>query len=401
MNESFADDLAAVADIKTVSKILEVACRSTGMGFAAVARVTEERWVALAVRDEIGFGLAPGGELVVKTTICDAIRQSGELVVIDHVEHDEYFRDHHTPRTYGFQSYISVPVVLRDGSFFGTLCAIDPRPARLKNSQAVGTFELFAELIAMHLDARGRLLDAETTLRDERKTSELREQFIAVLGHDLRNPLASIDGAARFLLKSSLDERGVGLVRHVQASVLRMSGLISNLLDFARGQLGGGIPVSLKAEQDLVVTLDQVIEEVRFASPDAKVEVAIDLGVQVICDKARIAQLVSNLLANAVSHGRSDLPITVLARTSGNQLEIAVENSGDPVPASLLPRLFQPFVRARADAGQQGLGLGLHIAAEIAKAHHGSIDVASDANRTRFTFRMPLSGRDMTRARET
>jgi GAF domain-containing protein len=151
------DDLAAVGAIDAVPNILRVVCQTTGLGFAAVARVTEEKWTALAVRDEIGFGLEPGGELDLVTTICNEIRQSGEPVVIDHVDVDPYFRDHHTPRMYGFQSYISVPVTFRDGTFFGTLCAIDPKPAQLRDSTALTTLKLFAELIALHLENRERV----------------------------------------------------------------------------------------------------------------------------------------------------------------------------------------------------------------------------------------------------
>ena len=169
------------------------------MGFAAVARVTEDRWICCAVRDEIAFGLTPGGELKVETTICHEIRQSGEAVVIDHVSEDAAFCGHHTPAQYGFQSYISMPIVLADGTFFGTLCAIDPRPARLNTPETIGMFKLFAELIAIHLDSAQRVAVSEATLLDERAASELREQFIAVLGHDLRNPLASIAAGARLL----------------------------------------------------------------------------------------------------------------------------------------------------------------------------------------------------------
>ena len=143
--------------IAAVPTILEVVCRTTGMGFAAVARVTEDRWIACAVRDEIAFGFAPGGELKVETTICDEIRDSRQAVVIDHVAEDLQFRDHHTPKMYCFQSYLSMPIVLPDGTFFGTLCAIDPRPAKLNNPAIVGMFRLFAELIAFHLDANQRL----------------------------------------------------------------------------------------------------------------------------------------------------------------------------------------------------------------------------------------------------
>jgi GAF domain-containing protein len=156
MTHDFQVDIAAVDKIPAVPTILEVVCRTTGMGFAAVARVTEDRWIACSVRDEIAFGLQPGGELKVETTICHEIRQSGQPVIINDVAEDPLFCHHHTPALYGFQSYISMPIVLPDGRFFGTLCAIDPRPARLDKPEIISMFKLFAELVAFHLNALDR-----------------------------------------------------------------------------------------------------------------------------------------------------------------------------------------------------------------------------------------------------
>jgi GAF domain-containing protein len=134
------------------------------MGFAAVARVTEDRWVACSVLHEIDLGLEAGGELTLETTICHEIRQSREAVVIDNVAEDRIYCKHATPAMDGFQSYISVPIVLANGSFFGTLCAIDPHPAHLKTPETVGMFRLFAELIAKHLDAAQKLAASESAL---------------------------------------------------------------------------------------------------------------------------------------------------------------------------------------------------------------------------------------------
>ena len=163
-------DVDAVNNISIIPKLLEVICRTTGMGFAAVARVTDEKWVACSVRDEIKFGLEPGGELSLETTICHEIRQSGNAVIIDHVTEDEQFSCHHTPAMYGFQSYISMPIIRKDGTFFGTLCAIDPKPAKLNTPQVVGMFTLFADLIAFHLQAVTSLVETETELHAERQT---------------------------------------------------------------------------------------------------------------------------------------------------------------------------------------------------------------------------------------
>ncbi len=389
-------DIEAVARIPAVPTILDVVCRVTGMGFAAVARVTSDRWIACSVRDEIAFGLKPGGELELETTICHEIRQSGEGVVIDHVAEDPLFAHHHTPAQYGFQSYISMPIVLRDGTFFGTLCAIDPRPAKLNNPATIGMFKLFADLIAFHLDSTARLEASEATLKiseanllDARNAGELREQFIAVLGHDLRNPLASVSGGLRLLQREpTLSDKARGIATMMQDSVNRMAGLIDNLLDFARGRLGGGFALDRKSA-DLAPALHHVIAE--LASGARSIETRIDLPTPINADRARIAQLLSNLLGNALTHGASDKPVVVTAAARDGVFELTVSNAGAPIPPAALARLFQPFTRGIVKPGDQGLGLGLYIASEIAKAHGGELTATSSDAETRFVFRMALA----------
>ncbi len=282
-----------------------------------------------------------------------------------------------------------MPIVRANGSFFGTLCAIDPKPARLKNPQTIGMFKLFAELIAFHIDAQERLTSTENLLSDERETGELREQFIAVLGHDLRNPVAAISAGADLLLKRPLDERSQLILGQVQESVLRMSSLITNVLDFARGRLGGGI-VLARTTAPLPVTLDQVIAELHTVHPDRPIAVGWDLPEPIKCDHSRIAQMLSNLLANALTHGSPDAPVRLSGRVEKGVLELAVANSGTPIPPQVQDRLFRPFVREMTRAAPEGLGLGLYIASEIAKAHGGTLSVTSAAEETCFTFRMPI-----------
>jgi signal transduction histidine kinase len=390
---SIAEDVATISRIDVIPKILEVVCRITGMGFAAVARVTEDQWVACAVRDEIEFGLKPGGELAVKTTICDEVRDSGRVVVIDHVAEDPLFRDHATPKMYGFQSYISVPII-RHGEFFGTLCAIDPRPNILSTPQTVGMVELFADLIARHLEAEERWADSEAALLSAHEGAELRDQFIAVLGHDLRNPLASIDGGARLLLRTPLDDKAATLVGMMQNSVRRMAGLIDDVLDFARGRLGGGFDVERRPDTVLGEALAQVVAELRVAHPERVIQAEVDSDLRVESDSRRVAQLASNLLSNALTHGAPGEPIHFSARLAGPEFALSVANRGDPIPPEAMDRLFQPFSRASVRPNQQGLGLGLYIASEIARAHGGTIRVVSDADETRFTFTMPMSAID-------
>ncbi|RYE02230.1 MAG: GAF domain-containing protein [Sphingomonadales bacterium] len=132
-------------------EMLADVCALTGMGFAAVARVTADRWVACQLLDRIEFGLKPGDELKIKTTICDEIRASGQCVFIDEVSADPSWRTHHTPAMYGFESYISIPIILEGGRFFGTLCAIDPVP-RTGLKTVVPQMEAMAFAIARALD---------------------------------------------------------------------------------------------------------------------------------------------------------------------------------------------------------------------------------------------------------
>lgn len=384
-------DVAAIASIDAVSTILEVVCRTTGMGFAAVARVTEDRWIACAVRDEIRFGLKPGGELQVATTLCREVRTSGQPIVIDHVAEDQTFCGHPTPERYGFQSYISVPIRRASGTFFGTLCAIDPQPAKLSTPETIGMFQLFADLLGFHLDAQERLASSEAALLGERRAAQLREQFIAVLGHDLRNPLASIEAGAKLLRQTPLDDKAAAIVALMQESVGRMAGLIDNVLDFARGRLGGGLTLNRNADEPLGPALEQVVAELRAAWPDRRIEAEIAPLDPVSCDRRRIAQLLSNLLGNALTHGAADQPVSVRAATQAGEFELSVANPGDPIPPATIERLFQPFFRASARPDHQGLGLGLYIASEIARGHAGTLDVTSTSEETRFTFRMPTT----------
>jgi signal transduction histidine kinase len=278
-----------------------------------------------------------------------------------------------------------------DGRFFGTLCAIDPRAARVNTPETVGMFKLFAQLIAFHLDADERLALSEATLLNERKTSELREQFIAVLGHDLRNPLASIRAGTELLQRTPLEGRAASIVSLMQKSVGRMAELVDNVLDFARGRLGDGMTLVRDADEPLEPMLNQVVAELRASRPDRLVEADFALDEPISCDRTRIAQLFSNLLGNAVTHGRSDQPVRVRAATAGGVFELSVANAGDAIPPNILERLFHPFSRGAVRPDQQGLGLGLYIASEIARAHGGALSVASTAAETRFTFRMPLA----------
>lgn len=388
VSSELAEDIKRVEAIAAVPAILDVALRMTGMGFAAVARVTDTRWITCQSLDPVGFGLKPGDELEIATTICNEIRSHRQPVVIDDVESDPVYRDHHTPKMYGLRSYISVPIILADGQFFGTLCAIDPKPAKVSDPMVLGTFQLFAELIAQHLDAGARLEAAYTALIRERELSELREQFIAVLGHDLRNPIAAIEAGINRLLKDGWTERSARMLRLMHSSTTRMGGLVDNVLDLARVRMGGGLTLQPE-EQDFRETIGQVVDELLIAHPHRTLIVELGTGGMLRADHQRLAQLFSNLISNAITHGDEGAPVVVTCRKEESSVVVDVQNRGKTIPEELADKLFQPFRRGDTDTHSEGLGLGLFIAAEIAAAHGGEISVKSADGETTFTFEMP------------
>jgi signal transduction histidine kinase len=389
--EAIARDVAAVGRLSGVPSMLRMICKNTGLGFAAVARVTEGTWTACAVQDDIHFGLMPGGQLDVKTTLCRESRARREPVVMDHASLDPVYRDHHTPRIYKIESYISVPIILPSGEYFGNLCAIDPRPAIVSDARTLTMFTLFSELIALQLESENRQSATEAALLDARATAELREQFIAVLGHDLRNPLAAVGATAELLARRTAEPELVTLGARLKATTRRMSRLIDDVLDFARGRLGAGMGVSLSVAEDLAGALGDVVAELRTANPGRTVLDRIHVDGRVSCDRGRMQQLLSNLLANALTHGAADEPVLVDVLTLDDVLSIHVTNGGEPIAAENLGKVFQPYWRMSASQPGAGLGLGLYICSQIVNAHGGTLEVTSSRETgTCFVARIPL-----------
>ena len=216
----------------------------------------------------------------------------------------------------------------------------------------------------------------------------LREQFIAVLGHDLRNPLAAINGGMSLLLKTPLDEKAKAIVDLVRGSASRMAGLIDNVMDLARGRLGGGLVLERSVSAQLEPLLRHVVAELQTSAPDRIIDVRIAVTEPVDCDPGRIGQLASNLVGNAIDHGAPGHPIQITAATQDGWFEFSVTNVGEQIPPALLDHIFDPYARGAHRPSRQGLGLGLYISNEIAKAHGGMLTVISTVNQTRFTFRM-------------
>jgi GAF domain-containing protein len=152
--QSLNDEVLFVGEDERLRTVLHEVCTATGMGFAAIARVTEQQWIACQVVDKIDFGLDPGDELKIRQTICDEIRDSGEAVVFDDASDDIKWSRHPVPVIYGFKSYASFPVYLDDGTFFGTLCAIDPEPRKVNDDAIIALFTALAKKVGHILSER-------------------------------------------------------------------------------------------------------------------------------------------------------------------------------------------------------------------------------------------------------
>ena len=385
-----ANDVAAIGRIEAVPTLLHVLCDITGMRFAAVARVSDETWTACAVNDGIGFGLLPGGQLALNTTLCKEVRENRAPVIIEHASEDPVFRTHHTPRTYAIESYVSVPIVLPDGDYFGNLCAIDPLPAKLADPCILSMFNRFAALIGMQLQSERRRKSMQTALLDERAAGELREQLVEVLGRDLRIPLGAIAIGCQLLQARSSDPRVGEAVADIRQGTKRISALVNDALDLVRGRLGGGLDIKLASVDRIDQDLYGVISEMQELHPGRSIEWSFDLQRNVHADRGRVQQLASNLLKNALTHGNPNGVVRLTAGEDGADVVLTVWNEGPPIPPADIPALFTPAWRSDGPAREARLGLGLHICAEIVKAHRGELSVASsEAHGTTFSARLP------------
>ncbi|MFL5436300.1 MAG: PAS domain S-box protein [Myxococcales bacterium] len=229
------------------------------------------------------------------------------------------------------------------------------------------------------------------------RTARFREQFVGIVGHDLRNPLSAIVTAAQLLLQhGGLSERHSRAVARILASGDRMTRMIDDLLDFTRSRLGGGFPIS-RRRVDLVELCEQVIEELELAHPERSVEFRREGDAWGSWDPDRMAQVVSNLIGNALQHSPEHAMVRVELRDRGERVELETYNEGPAIPADVLPHIFEPGRRGPSGRGRgssSGLGLGLYIVRQIVLAHEGSISVrSSPGDGTRFLVVLPRRAR--------
>jgi signal transduction histidine kinase len=396
LDPHFRKDIENIQSLDIVPSILELICRTTGMGFAAVARVTEDKWIACAVKDEINFGLKPGSELQLQTTICNEIRGHGLPVVIDEVAKDEQFWNHHTPKMYGFQSYISIPIFLKDGRFFGTLCAIDPRPFSLKASNMVTMFNLFADLISYHLqsleqmEAKATLLEiTETKLQDS--LDDIR-QYAHISRHTLQEPLRKLRMFSDLIVRENAlpaDHKVKVLATKINTLAADFAAMIHQLTEFS--ETTGSI--SNFRSVDLNEVLDNVLNRLRVKIMEKNALIKAGPLHTVPGIPHQLNEAFYYLLDNALNFTRPGVdPVIKIYSLDMKEEElqafrplaahpryckVCFEDNGIGINNAYMKQIFDLFARLNPKDKFEGLGMGLSQSKRIMRNHDGAIFVQS------------------------
>ncbi len=408
---NLAKDIERVQQIPIIATILDVVCQTTGMGFAAVARVTEDRWIACNVRDDIQFGLAAGGELKIETTICNEIRYTHQAVVIDHVQKSEEFRSHHTPLLYGFQSYISFPIILKSGEFFGTICAIDPKPAQLNNSKVIDMFGLFADLISFHLQQIELLEQSQLAVQklNRQLTDSVDEnrQYRHISNHSLQEPLRKLRIFGGMLIDATERNdvaKAKELALKINSGAEKFSVMIKDLSAFS----------VIDDESKLVelVDLNTLLADVQIQlsshikASNATIHVAALPTIQAV--PLQLDSLFYHLIHNAIKFSKKDVPpvITIScnelaqaqlsdqlsAEIGVNYIEIRIEDNGIGIEKSQLEKVFDIFSQVPHNKVSAGDGFGLAYCRKIIRNHSGLIKAQSEFGKgTTISVILPIA----------
>ncbi|GHB79454.1 sensor histidine kinase [Persicitalea jodogahamensis] len=394
-DEELIKDIERVNRISIVPTLLDVVCQTTGMGFAAIARVTETRWITCSVRDDIQFGLVQGSELKVETTICNEIRDSFQPVIINHVKENDLFCNHPTPLMYGFQSYISYPIILKTGEFFGTLCAIDPNPADLENPKIKGLFMAFSDLISFHLQQIELLDESDKTARNLNRqlSNSLDEnrQYRHISSHTLQEPLRKLRIFSGMLVDSIRNkeiEKAEQFALKINDGADRFSNLIMSLSDFSILEENGATVQPV----DLEYTVGVVKAELRFKLDERDATVNVGNLPTVPGVPLQMEQLFYHLFDNAVKFSKKDVPLLISISSQeytrsveGTHLmpekryvEIKFTDNGIGIDRFQLEKIFDMFSQIPSETVQEGSGIGLSICRKIIRNHSGLITIHSD-----------------------
>lgn len=392
-----------------VEAILALVSDQLGLRTSFLTHITPEEnrnYIVAVHNDPDGCGLVAGSELPLEDTFCSAIAASGEArpLLISDTHADPTFRLHRaSAASPGIRSFLGVPIVLNDGEFFGTLCAIDPESQNLTIQQA-DLLMVLGRIIATQIER-----DREAAVRAEAEAEQAalyraaqnaireREALLSIASHELKNPLTALLGYAHLLQRrtvreTTLPERDKRAVDTIVAQAERMNRMLTDLLDISRLESGQFTLEQLPL--DLSTLVHAVVDEVvptlvrhRVIIQDA------DSLIMVVGDDDRLAQVFRNLLSNAIKYSPHGGLVSIAIAAQDDQACVSIQDEGIGIPADALPRLFQRFYRAPNSSASTitGFGIGLYVVKEIVTRHSGTISVTStEGEGTTFTVQLPL-----------
>ncbi|WP_158891108.1 MULTISPECIES: GAF domain-containing protein [unclassified Pseudomonas] len=381
---STVESIELLASLDSVAALLRVVCDVSGLGVATVAEVTEQRWIACAVEDRIAFGLQPGAELDLESTLCNHVRSSHDAVIISDVTQNPTYCDHPAPGLYGWKSYLSVPVFRPNGTFFGTLCAFDPQPAPLLEQRPViATLDGFARLLG-ELLAREEQRRAESPgPRGDLDLTPLREQLLVLLEEDLQRPLQALAKDAPLAAAQA---------QRWQAEVRRLAERSAAAADFVRVRLGHGLPLKPTLVAGANERLLDLLARLRTRFPDQTLGSELpELPAALRLDLPRLLQAVEALLEWTASRNPAGGTLLLRGVLDERCYRLAVESRTAVVDPATLNQVFQPLL-TQADSEQPArLDLGLYLAQEIARGHGGSLVARLEAGHLRFLLTLPTA----------
>ncbi|HZI09490.1 MAG TPA: GAF domain-containing protein [Myxococcus sp.] len=329
-----------------------------------------------------GRVLATGQPVLAPVITPDSIRAVGKP---EHLE---------APARYHIHSMVVVPLRIQ-GKVKGTIAVLRFSAGRPFTYQDQELLEELAAKAALSIENARLFAEQQRSQEELRRRAEFEQQLVGIVSHDLRNPLAAISMSAGLLeKKGDLSDSQRRTVLRIGQATERAARMIRDLLDFTKARLGGGIPLH-RQPMDLHAVTQAVLDEILVAWPGRQVQVDMPSELKGEWDPDRIAQVLTNLLGNALAYSPVGAPVRVSARQEGEQTVLSIFNGGAHIPAELLPRLFEPMTRGALKEGQssRSIGLGLYIVRDIVRNHGGTVEVASSPEQgTTFTVRLPPRG---------
>lgn len=252
----------------------------------------------------------------------------------------------------------------------------------------VPTSECDRESIVRLHEGLDRAINDATNNYGQRR-EEVRERFITILGHDLRDPLSTVTISANMLAANpGLKSEHRVVAARIGRACDRMQRMIGDVLDFARGHLGGGIP-AIPLPSDMGAIVREATDEAVGANPQRTITCTVDGDLRGVFDRDRVHQAITNLIGNAVHHTHDSIEIRAFEGDNGHAVYTEITSHGAPIPAAVRRRLFDPFASFDVGSPRRGLGLGLYIVQQIALAHGGTCEVRSDERGNVFSIRWP------------